>query len=334
LIGGVPTAIPDAPVLAVFLVLFILGAIANMTILQLNLRRSHKFLASGALFGFCMARTVTCVMRVVWLTRPTSVPIAIAANVFVNAGIVIIIIINLIFTLRILRAQHPDLGWHRTAKWVFGAYLASIVLNLAMLITSIVQQVYTLDRHIRDIDHDLQVVGATYNTVAAFLPIPLVALSALAPRTNGRPTEKFGSGRFRTKLNIILLSSALLTLGAAFRAGTSYVVRPRSDPAWYHSKACFYVFNFTLEVIVVFLYVTARVDRRFHVPDGSNGPGEYARGPVSAEKHGSMPHFTTEEEFLDGAEDGDEQGSDRTEHGSDANLESKVEGKVENVSPA
>lgn len=91
------------------------------------------------------------------------------------------------------------------------------------------------------------------------------------------PVEKFGNGRFRSKIYIVLLSSFILTLGAAFRLGTnSETPRPRNNPAWYHSKACFYIFNLTLEILVVVLYAMARVDLRFHVPNGSKGPGHYS----------------------------------------------------------
>jgi hypothetical protein len=90
------------------------------------------------------------------------------------------------------------------------------------------------------------------------------------------PIEKFGHGRFRTKIFILLFSSVLLTLGAAFRAGVNYVPRPSNDPAWYDSKACFYLFNFTIEITIVALYAIVRIDKRFHIPDGSHGPGDYA----------------------------------------------------------
>jgi hypothetical protein len=119
-----------------------------------------------------------------------------------------------------------------------------------------------------------RLVGSTYFAVAAFLPIPLVLLRVILPKKSR--VEKFGEGRFRTKIFILLFSSAILTLGAAFRAGIAYVPRARADPAWYHSKACFYIFNFTVEIIVVALYAIIRVDKRFHIPNGSHGPGDYS----------------------------------------------------------
>ncbi|KAJ4245857.1 hypothetical protein NW757_009712 [Fusarium falciforme] len=68
-----------------------------------------------------------------------------------------------------------------------------------------------------------------------------------------------------------------LAFGAGFRAGTSYVTRPITDPAWFHHKACFYIVNFAIEIIVVYSYALSRFDRRFFIPNGSSGPGDYSR---------------------------------------------------------
>ena len=68
-----------------------------------------------------------------------------------------------------------------------------------------------------------------------------------------------------------------MCLGASFRAGVNYAggERPISDPAGYQDKACFYIFNYTIEIIVVFFYVVVRVDKRFYVPDGAKKAGDY-----------------------------------------------------------
>lgn len=230
---------------------------------------------SGMIFGFCMARIATCVMRIVWATRPTNISIAIAAQTFVAAGVILLFVVNLIFAQRIIRALRPSSGWHPIFSGFFIALYVLIGINLIMLITANVQSFYTLNKNTMRIDRDIQLYGQTYNALMAFLPIVLVIGGLLIPRKT--PVEKFGNGRFRSKIYIVLLASFILTLGAAFRLGTnSETPRPRNNPAWYHSKACFYVFNLTLEFLVVVLYAVARVDLRFHVPDGSKGPGHYS----------------------------------------------------------
>jgi hypothetical protein len=290
--GGVPTTDVDVPITAVFLVLFLIGAVSNMTILQLNLRRGHKFLASGALFGFCMARITTTTLRLVWSQHQTSIPIAIAANVFVNAGVIIIVIINLIFSQRVLRASHPNIGWSKTIHFVYLGYYASIILILIMSIAAIVISSYTLNTNTLDIVRKIQLFSATYNALASFIPLLILTFSVLVPkRHNDGHVEKFGTGRFRTKIAVLLTSATLICFGACFRCGIAFVPRPRDNPAWYHSKAAFYLINFTIEIIVIYLYIAVRVDRRFHIPNGASGPGSYSG------KDRIVTRVETDEEF-------------------------------------
>ena len=274
-LGGHPTVDLDVPITAVFLFLFVLTAATHMTILQLNRRRGHKFIMSGLMFGFSMARITTCIMRIVWATRPTNIRVAITAQVFVAAGVLLLFVINLIFAQRIVRAAHPHFGWHRAFSLAFKAVYVVIGLSLVMLITCTVQSFYTLDTNTRRIDRDVQIYGQVFYAFVSFLPIALVLAALVVPRTT--PLDKFGSGRFRTKVCVLLLSAVLLCLGASFRAGTNIKSpRPLDDPAWYHSKACFYIFNFTVELLVLVMYAALRVDRRFHVRDGSHAPGHYS----------------------------------------------------------
>ncbi len=197
---------------------------------------------------------------------------------------------------------------------------------LIALIFCTVQTFYTLDKNIRRIDRDVQLVGSTYFATAAFLPMPLLALNAILPKPKpSSGVEKFGEGRFRTKIYILLFSSFILTFGAAFRAGIAYVPRPRNNPAWYHSKACFYIFNFAIEIVVVALYAVVRVDKRFHIPNGSKGPGDYL-GKKDGEKVGEerkpgfLDRINTEEQFYGGEESNEEGDSKRNRRTKDLEM--------------
>ena len=306
-VGGVPTIGVDVPICAVFLALYLGGAVSHMTILQLNLRKGHKFIMSGLLFGFCMARLVTCIMRIVWATRPTNIRVAIAAMIFVSAGVLILFIVNLIFAQRIIRAAHPHFGWHKAISRVFIVLYVLVILMLAMVITATIQSFYTLSSNTHRIDRDLQLATGTYFMCIAFAPIPMIILTFVVPRKTR--VEKFGSGKWRTKIWILLISATVLTLGAAFRTGTSFMnPRLRTNPAWYDAKWCFYIFNFTVEIIVVYLYIALRVDQRFHVPNHSSRPGDYSREQVDPKlgevdergSFGSARRIMSEEEVFDG----------------------------------
>jgi Protein of unknown function (DUF3112) len=273
--GGVPTLGIDVPIAAVFLLLFIGSAVGHMTIFKINKKKGRKFVMSALMFGFSMARIVTMVMRIVWATRRTNVRIAIAAQIFTSTGVLLLFVINLIFAQRVLRASHPHFGWHKALSLAFITLYALIALMLIMVIVTTIQSFYTLNRNTRWIDRQIQLTAGTYLMFIAFLPLPMVVLGLILHRKTR--VEKFGVGRWRTKVRILLASTVLLALGAAFRSGTAWLTpRPAHNPAWYHAKWCYWFFNFVIEAIVVYLYLLVRVDRRFFVPDGSKRAGDYS----------------------------------------------------------
>lgn len=152
--------------------------------------------------------------------------------------------------------------------------------------------------------------------------------------------EKFGSGRFRSKIYILLLSTALLALGATFRVGINYKSRrPLNNPAWYHSKACFYTFNFTVELLVIILYVIVRVDTRFFVPNGSRQAGDYS-GKNGASKKPSDDSLKTLGPEATGLgrimsegtvfDEAPEKGEEHTKEGQDGVMETKRNGVIPN----
>lgn len=296
-LGGQPAPLPDVAVSAVLLALFVGSAALHMTVFQVNLHRGHKFIFSVLLFGFSMARITALAMRIAWAYHLSNASVAIAANVFTAAGVMLLFLVNLMFAQRVLRAYLPGVGWEMGWRWVFRGLYFSVVGVLVMVVTSSVHTMFTVDLEARARERDVLLFAGVYLAVLAFLPIVVVVvvravvffLGRRAVVTNeegekgeqGRKrvvTDKFGSGRFRTKLVLLLSTSALLTLGAGFRAATNFLPRPITDPAWYHSKPAYYCFNFVIELIVVYAYGLARFDRRFHVPNGSSRPGDYAKG--------------------------------------------------------
>lgn len=254
-----------------------------MTLFLRNKSRGHKFIPSGATFGFCMTRIVTNALRMAWACHQHNARLAIAAQIFVAAGVIILFILNLIYAQRMLRAAHPRVGWSRPLSYIFKGLYILVLISLIMVITVTVQTFYTLNTNTRRIDRDIQLYGSTYFMTISFLPFPILAYVVLAPRPDMQRIEKFGKGRWRTKIIILCTTAFLLCLGAAFRTGTTYMKpRPKSDPAWYHHKACFYIFNFTIELCVVLIYLITRFDQRFHVPDGSSKVRHYRGKHVDA----------------------------------------------------
>ncbi|KAI0437062.1 hypothetical protein F4803DRAFT_566348 [Xylaria telfairii] len=275
--GGLPEVMPDVPISAVLLVLYLGFAAINMTILQVNLRRQHKFIISGAMFGFSMSRIVTFGLRIAWALHPHNVRLAIAANVFVNAGVLVIYVVNLIFAQRILRAKQPSVGWHPAIGIALKVLYVGIGASLILVIFSVVQGSYTLDLDRLHQVRDIQLAASTYLLVFTTLPLwLLLAAHLLLPKSADE--ELFGHGRMHTKVIINVLATCTCILIAGFKTGTAWEApRPITNPAWYQSKPAFYVFSFVLELLVLGLLTFSRVDKRFHIPNGSKQPGDYSR---------------------------------------------------------
>ncbi|KAK6953807.1 hypothetical protein Daesc_003769 [Daldinia eschscholtzii] len=292
-VGGVPSVIPDVPISALFIAIYMIFAATNMIIFQLNNRRAHKFVPSVALFGFCMARIVTLTLRIAWANRQTNVRLAIAASIFVNAGILIVYVVNLIFAQRILRAKQPSLGWNTALRIAYKVLYVGIACALIMVITAVVLSMYSLDPYTLRACRDVQLTSGTYLLVFTTMPVFLTAAAYLLPRPPSQ--EMFGYGKMRTKAVIVIATACLCMLTSGFKLGTAYSPpRPLNNPAWYHGKAPFYVFNFAVEILILCILTLARIDKRFHIPDGSREPGHYS-GRVESSS-GSVREISAEKE--------------------------------------
>lgn len=215
-----------------------------------------------------MARVLTCTLRIVWACQPTNVSVAIAAQIFVNAGILIVYIINLIFAQRILRARRPGIGWNWGFRVFWRIVYVSIGAALVLIIVLTVYSFYTLNPAIHDYAEWIQRGAILYLFLVASSPLVMLAIAFLLPPTSD---ETFGKHSMRTKALILLFGACICTTIAGFKVGTVWSPpRSATDPAWYDSKAAFYCFNFTLEIILLYTYIISRIDHKFHVPDGSS----------------------------------------------------------------
>ncbi|KAK1781426.1 hypothetical protein QBC45DRAFT_57211 [Copromyces sp. CBS 386.78] len=281
-VGGIPSLKHDLVPCILFLVFFFLVAAVHMILFQRNRRRGIKFIFSALLFGFCMARITAVSMRLVWASHPDNPRLAIAANVFILLGGVIIIIVNLFFTQRLLRAIHPRLGWKTLSNNIFWGLLISIASALIIIIATTVHFFFTLDTKTRHAERILLLACSTWLTSLAFLPLVTSGYfiwCIFKPVVDPTAIEDFGTGSVIRKMRVLSFGSLMATLGAGFRLGANFDGREIGHATWYHSHAAFYVFNFTIEILTVVVYAAFRIDKIFWVPDGARGPGDYNREP-------------------------------------------------------
>ncbi|KAF3045726.1 hypothetical protein E8E11_006179 [Didymella keratinophila] len=300
-LGGAPVKRVDIPAQTVFVVLFMIGAVVHMKIFQKNRARGHKFLFNLFIFFFCVSRILTSILRIASTTQPRNVKLAIAASIFVAAGVLILFIVNLIFAVRLVRSLHPRLGWHPAFGIIFKLLCVLVGATIIMVIAGTVQSFFTLDPGKKATDRSLQLYGSTFLAIIATLPLPIVILSLLIPYS---PPDRFGVGRLRTKVIVLLVSTTLLSIGAWYRCGSTWAPPiPRSQPLpGYLGKGPFYIFNFFVEIQTVLMYAILRVDLRYYIPNGAKGVGSYSSSQQldDVEMQDSRPTSASESESTKG----------------------------------
>lgn len=266
LAGGIPDIHTDVPISAVFLFLFMCGAAIHMTLFQTNNKKGHKFVLSGMTFGFCMSRIITMVMRIVWATHQKNVRVAIASQIFNNAGVILLYIINLIFAGRIFRSVHPRFQSNKPFNTAIKVYIASLVGNLVIVICAVVLAFYTINPNKQKTYDEMRKYGAIYNAVFSCASLLLVTITFILPASRS-PVPLGKRGNLKTQVFIVIIAGLLTSFGSIWRATTIFYPRPGNHPGWWQDKAMFYITFFTVEILTVYIYALGRVDQRFHIPN-------------------------------------------------------------------
>jgi hypothetical protein len=181
--------------------------------------------------------------------------------------------INIFFTQRIIRAIHPKFGWHPAVNNAFWGVIISVPLIIFWNITiASVGAFVTSPKAVRTV-RGLSLFGSAWTTFLSLFPTIFVPIAAVIPSPT--PIEKFGVGRFRWKVLMVIWASAMLFVGAVVRAIANAQVHPKNAPGQVDSRAVFYTTGFMLEILVVFVFAVGRIDLLFHVPDGCTGPGDH-----------------------------------------------------------
>lgn len=242
--------------------------------------------------GFCVTRVIASCLRMGWAYHHNNVHLAMTAQIFVYAGVIILIVSNLWWSQRILRAQHPYFGWSFIPSHTIAVVSVISALTIVAYVTSVCVQFYHQGTLAQSVARGLQQYGETLFAVLALLPIPILFISFVAkthPDLKERQVDNFGKRSIETKILVCFATAMLLSTGAVFRASVSFApLLALSEPTpWFLSKACFYIFNFTLEAIVVIFWATIRTDKLFIVPNGSHGPYSYGNATIFAGEKGN-----------------------------------------------
>lgn len=279
----IPSLVPDVPINSAFLALFIMGAATHLGLYYFNWRRGRMFVFNAITFAFCVTRIIATSLQMGWAVSPDNIGLASAAQMFVNAGIVLLILCNLFFAQRSVRGQHPRVGWSSPFSLAIGVSALICCIAVFLLIVGVVVQIYLPDTFSQHASQRMQLFSNVVFAITALLPIAVVGISSIAksyPTLQPEPIDNFGQGSLNRKMVIIFSSATILSIGAIYRASITLISPVSLDASipWYFSRVSFYVFNFTLDFLLVTLWLVVRIDAQFIIPDGAHGPMTYGNG--------------------------------------------------------
>jgi hypothetical protein len=222
------------------------------------------------------------ILRIASTVNGYSGEIYIASQVFIASMEVLLIFTNLAYAHQIIRTKH---GGGIISTIVFIVIYFFLFLSWAMQLGGLGQTFFTLDGYMRYVDYNLQIWATTFYAVVSLLPIVFVAISACLPGRHRR-----AGASLYLSMWVLIIGSLLVAIQAWYIAGVMWVGRtnrflPIPD---YMSRAWYYVIIWTIDIIIVFLYIFARVDRnsaaagasRYNTgPAGPAAGGAYASGP-------------------------------------------------------
>jgi hypothetical protein len=166
-----------------------------------------------------MSRISTLVLRIAKATRQDNTQLAIAAGIFVNTGVLLVYITNLILAQRIVLAKLPHLGCHPAMRIAYKTLYTALAATLIMVIASIVITDYTLDTKTWLICQDTEVAAIIFLLFSTCLPIIHIATALLMSKSKSE--ETLGAGGTRGKIIVLSLLAGLCILDAGFKTGTT-----------------------------------------------------------------------------------------------------------------
>lgn len=275
--GGIPSTVPDVPVCAVLILAYLVGAAGNAT---LFIRYGRRLKWQMMLFGYCMSRVVTLVLRIAWSQHQHNNNLAIASLVFLNAGVLIIFLLNLQMCKMSIFRTHYVYFTNNPAKKdfikkIFAGTSLLLLPFLATTITGAIQSFLTDNASIQAKDSILKRIGVCAFLLYSFLPFPLLSCNAFLRLKNGEawavPSNK-STADFDLKLwrkngtlwynsAFIICSASLLILEYTFKVIQGFA--NATIPHWYYSKAAFYCLSILPELLAMYTLLFSVMPKRY-----------------------------------------------------------------------
>lgn len=237
-----PKRIPDLPVSIVLAVTYFICA---TFMIRRLLQSQKKFRIGILLIGFCMSRMVTFSLRAAWSTHVDNHNLQIAATVFVAAGVIAAVALNMQLVFRLAKSLRPSLQTSAVYRRATTAVQLFIIVVLAMTIAPAIISLLTTDASVkRKTQYPLK-ISTIYIAVYTCLPFFLAPTLYFALPRGPIVIAK------RVWVRVLLIMWISLCLGVELTTKAVNVFEPARLHSWYGTRWGFYVFTPMLELLVI-----------------------------------------------------------------------------------
>ncbi|KAK4244353.1 hypothetical protein C7999DRAFT_43968 [Corynascus novoguineensis] len=291
--GGVPTPIPDTPVIIIFLILFAVALGLETLLYRLDCTRApfngngnndedddshyyhrrrylsrflilHPFPLLPALrITFLLTRLAALATRLAWTYHPRAhgaSDLEVASTILAPAGSVLLLIANPLLARRFAR-DYAAFGPHPAVVRTARAAVFCAVVSLVMGVSTHADAYFTREREELDRGRSVRLVAECIRLAVALLPVLAVLVSGW-----GFPLQEEverDRPRLQSRGAMICGVGLLLTLQQGFRTGVAFEGSGPQSRAWFLHKATYYCFVYLIDLMIVSWFLAARLDRRF-----------------------------------------------------------------------
>jgi hypothetical protein len=267
--GGIPTDGIDIPASAVLLVVYLGLAIIHGYFFFVKSKRT--FVPQAMIMGFCIARVISMSLRIAWTVDVTSKNIAIASNIFLNAGVLLLYIVNMLLAHRFILTIFPQLPRKKSAPFnlVTFVYVGSAIPLLILVVVPGVQLFLTSKPSTIHTDRDILRFAQCYLTVFVSMTVIATIASWTIYFTASKKASGLHAGHVTLRAGILFGAGSLLVWIQAVKIlQTFYTATPETaaSPPWFLRRPILYSGFFLPELLVVIIYAVASIRLRFQMP--------------------------------------------------------------------
>jgi hypothetical protein len=267
--GGIPTDGTDIPASAVLLVVYLVLAVVHGYFFFVKSKKT--FIPQAMTMGFCISRVVSMSLRIAWTANVTNKNIAIASNIFLNAGVLLLYIVNMLLTHRFVLTIFPHLPTKKTAPYnlAFFLYVGSALPLLILVVVPGVQLFLSSDLNTIHIDRDILRFAQCYLTVFVAAPVIAIIASTSIYFFASKKASGLGAGEVSLRAGVLFIAGSLLIWIQAVKIlQIFYTATPETplNPPWYLQRPILYSGFFLPELLVLIIYSVVTIRHRYVMP--------------------------------------------------------------------